>query len=347
MSGTLRWGTVGRMDEIVHVLVRLVTDTGHMGIAEAVPRPSIYGETPESVHAIVQKYLAPRLIGLDIGDSDGILRAMAAIANNNSAKSALDVCLHEARAGVAGKSLLDYLNPPKRTIEVSYILGISQPTAMLAEAKDAYDRGIRVFKVKIGWDFDQDLNCIKAVQSEFEGSKIRLYVDANECLPAGQAYSQLGQLAALGILYVEEPLPVEAIPARAKLKKSNILPLIADDSTFTFEDLTRELHFDTFDILNIKPARTGYSTSQRMLATAGKHGKGVMVGSQASSTLGTVRAAFFAGYRGIDHPSELSFFLKLTDDITTRSIEIRDGYIDLEELANITVDEAQLARFAE
>jgi L-alanine-DL-glutamate epimerase-like enolase superfamily enzyme len=217
---------------------------------------------------------------------------------------------------------------------------------MLAEAKDAYERGVRVFKVKVGGDFTQELNCIKALQREFEGSRLRLYADANECILPGQAHSQLGQLAGLGILYVEEPLPIESIAARASLKNANILPLIADDSAFTFEDLTRELYFDTFDILNIKPARTGYTTSYRMLAAARKYGKGVMVGSQAGSTLGVIRAAFFAGLKGIDHPCELSFFLKLKDDIVTRPVEIRDGYIDLKQLEDITVDEQQLARLS-
>jgi L-alanine-DL-glutamate epimerase-like enolase superfamily enzyme len=157
----------------------------------------------------------------------------------------------------------------------------------------------------------------------------------------------LGLLAALGVLYVEEPLPVETIPTRAKLKTANILPLIADDSAMNSQDLTRELYFDTFDILNIKPARTGYTTSKRMLASALKAGKGIMVGSQASSTLGTIRAAFFAGLRGIDYPSELSFFLRLEDDIVTNPVEIRDGCIDLDKLADITVDEKRLAHFAE
>jgi L-alanine-DL-glutamate epimerase-like enolase superfamily enzyme len=347
MAGTLRWGKAGRMSEVVHVLVRLVTDTGHLGLAEAVPRPFIYGETPESVHAIVQRHLAPGLIGLDITDTEEINRVMESIAYNHTAKGAIDMCLHEARARSQGKSLLAYLNPPRRKVEVSYILGLSRQKTMLAEARAAYDRGVRVFKIKVGEDLNQEIVAIKALQAEFEGDKVRLYADANQGLLPGQVHSQLGLLAALGILYVEEPLPAETIPTRAKLKTANILPLIADDSAMNAQDLTRELYFDTFDILNIKPARTGYTTSKRMLASALKAGKGIMVGSQASSTLGTIRAAFFAGLRGIDYPSELSFFLRLEDDIVTNPVEIRDGCIDLDKLADITVDEKRLAHFAE
>lgn len=342
MAGALSWGKASRLAAVEHVLVRLVTDTGHEGWAEATPRPTIYGETPESIQIIINKYLAPKLIGQDIMDIEGINQRMAVIANNHTAKGAIDISLHEAMAASQGQTLLDYFNPPTRNIKVSYILGISDRATMLAETRAVYDRGVRVFKVKVGRNFAGDLARIQDLQVEFAGSDLSLYADANECLRPDQAQAQLRQLAGLGILYVEEPLPVEMIPERASLRQCQILPLIADDSTFTPRDLARELRFDTFDILNIKTARTGYYQSRQMLTAARDHGKGVMIGSQASSSLGTIRAAIFAGLAGVNHPSELSFFLKLTEDIVNRPIQLVDGYLNLDSLAGITVDEKRL-----
>lgn len=342
MAGSLSWGKGGRLDELEHVLVQVITDTGHVGLAEAPPRPTIYGETPESIHTIIQKHLAPRLIGLEVSEIERANQTMAVIANNHTAKAAIDMCLHEIAASMQGQSLLAYLNPPTRKIKVSYILGIAGREAMLAEAKAVYDQGVRVLKVKVGRNFADDVAVIKALQAEFQGSDLSLYADANEGLLVDEAQAQLGQLAELSIMYVEEPLPVEMIPERAKLRASNIMPLIADDSAFTRRDLSRELHYNTFDILNIKTARTGYYQSRQMLAAARQHDKGVMVGSQAGSTIGTIHAAIFAGLEGVNHPSELSFFLKLKDDIVNRPIQIVDGYLDLDTLAGITVDESRL-----
>lgn len=344
MAGALKWGAASRMDSVEHVLVQLVTDTGHTGLAEAPPRPTIYGETPESVHAIIRNHLAPRLIGLDIFDTEAIERALNVIANNHTAKGALDISLHEARAAARGQTLRQWLAPPQTRIKVSYILGISNRETMLAEARSVFERGVRVFKVKVGRNFDDDLARIRDLQTEFAGSGVSLYADANETLSPANAESQLRQLADLGLLYVEEPLPVHLISARAKLRAAGALPLIADDSAFTPRDLSRELHFDTFDILNIKTARTGYTHSLRMLAAAREQGKGVMVGSQASSTLGTIRAAIFAGLAGVNHPSELSFFLKIREDIVNRPIEIVDGFIDLRQLDDISLDTQKLAK---
>lgn len=345
MAGSLRWGKASRLDALEHVLVRLITDSGHTGLAEAPPRPTIYGETPESIRTIIRDYFSPSLIGMDVTDIAGVNQQMAVIANNHTAKGAIDISLHEALAATQRQTLLDYFDLATRKIKASYILGISDRQTMLAEAKSVYERGVRVFKVKVGRNFGDDLARIRELQAEFRGSDLTLYADANECLTPDEAQTQLRQLAELGLLYVEEPLPIEMIPERAALRQGQALPIIADDSTFTPRDLSRELRFDTFDILNIKTARTGYYHSGQMLAAAVNQGKGVMVGSQASATLGTIRAAIFAGLKGIDHPSELSFFLKLEDDIVNRPIEISDGYIDLDTLVGIEIDEKRLAEF--
>ena len=347
LAGALSWGKASRMDMLEHVLVRLVADTGHVGLAEATPRPTIYGETPESIQAIIQYHLKPRLVGLALDDIEGVNRQLNLIANNHTAKGAIDIALHDALAASRGQHLLDYLNPGRRRIKVSYILGFADDLpGLLAEARAVYEQGVRVLKVQVGRNFSEDLDRIRHLQAAFQGSGLELYADANEGLLPDQAPDQLRRLAGLGILYVEEPLPVYRIPERAGLRQAGILPLVADDSVFTLPDLQRELYFDTFDILNIKTARTGYTQSRLLLAAARQRQKGVMVGSQASSSLGTIRAAIFAGLAGIEFPSEVSFFLKVQDDIVNRPIHLSDGYLDLDSLAGITLDEDRLRQAA-
>ncbi|GEM_PF-110656 len=354
-----------QQDAVEHILVRLVTDTGHIGLAEAIPRLSIYGETPESIQTIIQKHLAPRLIGLPIEDVPAINQQMTAIANNLTAKGALDIALHEAIVATKGLSPLDfgslitelpnlegvgtrrrpYLTSAKTKLKVSYLLTSANFTTMLAEAKAAYDKEVRLFKMTIGTDFDAEVDCLKKLQAEFAGSGVSWYADADEKLLIDQLQMQLRQLAELGVLYVEEPLPIEMIPARIFVITTNILPIIANDSTLTYRDLIRELSFDTFDILNIEPSRTGYYQSGQMLTLARRHEKGVMVSSIASSTLGAMQAAIFAAQAGIDYPLEVGFMLRLQEDIVNQPIKIVNGYIELDSLRGITVDKQQLKKF--
>lgn len=347
MRGALSWGQAGHLSELRHVLVRLVLDTGHVGLAEAPPRPTIYGETPASIHAIIHNHLAPLVLGLDAEDGAAYAAALSTVANNQTARGALDIARYDALAAWRGQSLRQALGCRLERVRVSYILGIADLETMLAEARTVYESGVRVLKVKVGRDFAADRRVLGALQAEFAGTDLSLYGDANEGLSPGQALLQLTQLKQLGLLYIEEPLPVRLLMDRAALRANSPLPLIADDSAFSPADLDRELGFNTFDILNIKPARTGITESVAMLNTARELGKGVMIGSQASSTLGTARAAMVAGLTGVDHPSELSFCLKLEADIVNRPLQFEAGYLTLSSLDEIQLDEGLLAEVGE
>ena len=332
MEGELRWGASSRLSELTHVLVSVTTNEGHTGVAEAPVRPTIYGETVASIETIIAQHLAPQLAGLELSDSEAISKALSSVANNHAAKGALDIAIHDARARAAGKTLLEAQRGPQEKIRVSFILGIAELNDMVEEARRVFDAGVSVFKIKIGRDLKHDEATIKALWHEFSGEDVILYADANETLDPAKAPQILEHLANLGIAYIEEPLPVHLLEARATLKAQNIIPIIADDSCFSIRDLERELAFETFDILNIKPARTGYTESEKQLDLAKRAGKGVMLGSQACSGLGTLHTAIFATKAGVTHPSELSFPLKLKEDSLKKRLTYKGGLLTTEHL---------------
>lgn len=334
MRGELRWGKASTLAEVRHVLVQVRLSDGSTGVAEAPPRPTIYGETVHSITSVIEHELAPRVVGIPLAHVQSKLQE---VKYNFAAKGAIDMALHDALAQSRGISLAEHLGVTAERVKVSYILGIGDRESVLAEAQRVYEQGVRVLKVKVGREWDEDLARIRDLQAMF-GDAMTLYADANECLTPGEAGWKLAHLRDLGLLYCEEPLPVELLGERAALRAARAMPLIADDSCFTVRDLHRELAFDTFDILNVKTARTGYTESRQMLAQALAAGKGVMVGSQASAGLGTVRAALFAALPGIDHPSELSFFLKLKEDILDRPLAIRDGFLTLAEVLDVRIE---------
>lgn len=342
LHGSLRWGSASQLDAAEHVLVELMTADGIVGRAEAPPRPTIYGETPDSIRAIVRDHLAPRLKGWPLDDLAGINKRLNEIANNQTAKGAIDMAAHDALAQARGIGLGALLGATRSRLRVSFILGIADQITMLEEARHVYEQGVRVLKVKVGRDFAGDLATVAALQRELP--EMELYADANECLEPAAAPAQLAELRARGLLYIEEPLPVEYLAERAALRAKELLPLIADDSAFDERDLTRELAADSFDILNIKTARTGFYHSTRMSERASRQGKGVMVGSQAGTTLGIARAGLFAARPEINHPSELSFFLKLTDEIAAEPLTLKDGWLEVADLERVRIEPERLQR---
>ena len=332
MKNNLQWGKNSQLNSLEHVLIKVTADNGLWGVAEAPVRPTIYGETVISIEAMVAEHFAPKLMGISLNDQQAIQEVTHSIKNNNCAKGALDIAICEVRAQVRGQNLFKQYLGKQKKIRVSYILGINDLESMLEEAKEVYAQGVSVFKIKIGREKAQDEQIIQALKEEFAGTNVILYADANETLDPDNVCKRLEHLAKLGIAYIEEPLPAHLIKDRAKLKAEQILPIIADDSCFTFPDLERELAFDTFDILNIKTARTGFTESLAMLEQASKADKGIMVGSQASSGLGTFHSALIASHKKVTHPCELSFPLKLEEDSLGKSFVYKEGFLHIDDL---------------
>lgn len=339
LHGELRWGKASALAEARHVYVEVTLSDGSRGCAEAPPRPTIYGETVHSITSVIEHELAPRIVGIPLPQVPARLQE---VKNNHTAKGAVDMALHDSLAHSQGITLAAHLGAVSPKIQVSYILGIGDRATVLAEAQRVFDQGVRVLKVKVGRDWQEDLQRIRDLQAMF-GNEMLLYADANEGFAPAEVRCKLAELRDLGLLYCEEPLPTELIRERADLRSEGVMPLIADDSCMTQRDLTRELAFGTFDVLNIKPARTGYTESCAMLEQTLAAGKRVMVGSQACVGLGTIRAAVLAARPGIHEPCELSFFLKTKADILDRPLIVKEGYLHLTDLLDARVDPVLLA----
>ncbi len=342
LKGRLTWGSGHELRCLTHVLVRVELADGAFGIAEAPPRPSIYGETQASILHIIERHLAPLLLGaaVESRSSVSMLAArMRAVKNNNTAKGALDMALHQALSMSQGRGLASLLDARRERILLSTIVSTGRPAAVFADVSGAYGVGLRVFKVKIGREIATEIETIQRLIEAYPAAQF--YVDANETLALEKAAPVLNQLREMGVMHCEEALPVHLLRERRQLRRDCLMPIIADDSAFTLENLQREIAFDTFDILNIKTARTGFSESMQMLDRCVEAGKAVMVGSQASSLLGCLQAAVFAGRAAVTCASECSFYLKTEADLSLAP-PIVDGWLALADVER-SLGQAQVA----
>lgn len=334
----LQWGRQDELRQLEHVLIRVELSDGSIGLAEATPRPSIYGETQASILHIVDRTFAPMLRGATVAaiESVGALTArLNSVKNNNTAKGALDMAIHHALSRSRGQSLAGYLGCSRDHILLSAIVSTGTPDQVISDVEGAFRSGLRVFKVKIGKNIGEETATIARLIDDFP--EAQFYVDANQTLREHDAAHHLNHLRELGVMHCEEALPIHRIRARQHLRQHCDMPIIADDSAFTLADLERELEFDTFDILNIKTPRTGFSASRLMLQRCQEHHKSVMVGSQASSLLGCLYAATFAAGAGIDCANECSFFLKTDADLSLAP-PIVDGRLRLDDVSKSIVE---------
>ena len=313
MHGALQWGKNSSFATVSHVAVRVLLSDGSEGWAEAPPRPTIYGETIHSIPAAIRHELLPRLQRLPVWDEDaspgGKLWTMPALQRFQSR-------LHELKNNHTAKAAID--------MALHSALAQHRGMSLLDHLLDGQARQSDQLRVSyilgIG---DHDTVLEEARRVVDQGVRV-LKVKVGRTW--GEDIARIRDLQAeLGPtvdLYADANECLEAPHAAAQLE---------------------QLAFDTFDILNIKTARTGFTESAAMLALARAANKGVMIGSQASAGLGTLHAAIFALLPGIDHPSELSFPLKLRADILNQPLPITNGYLAVEDLLNTHLDPAALA----
>ena len=333
MIRSLEWGLSGKLEELKHVLIEVELDDGSIGLGEATPRPTIYGETSNSISSIISQEFSPYIIGKEINPESirEIWNNINRIKNNNTAKGSLDIALHDAYKNSLGLTTKGYFGIDNHLVPVSYILGIKDLSDSITEANDVYSKGVRVLKVKVGKDFASDYDRIRELLNNIP-QDMKFYVDANECFNPDDAENKLDLLKELGCLYCEEPIDISLIKNRRSLREKGIIPLIADDSVKSMNNLDYQIKKNTFDILNIKSPKTGITESLDMILEAEKNGKQVMFGSHASSSLGAYTTILLATIAKSSIASEASFFVNLYDDIVENPIRIVDGYVRLADI---------------
>ena len=95
----------GRVSRADNVLVRVHTDAGLVGQAEAQPRPYTYGETQASIVRAVRGPLAERLAGVDPVRPGPAAERCAQLAGNTVARGAVDLAVWDL-AGPGPRPLL-------------------------------------------------------------------------------------------------------------------------------------------------------------------------------------------------------------------------------------------------
>jgi len=334
----MHWGQNHVRTELTSTIICVRLASGATGEAEAVPLPQIYGETTASMTAIVED-IASLLRNVDILDTRKIASALSFFMANNAVKAGIDMACAVARVRAQGGDYPDLIDAAHDKVEVTYIVSIADGDELINDIGLAYNNGVRSFKIKVGRDHRRDLQRIKLIQSTFPD--IRFYIDANETFTPADSLERLRDFASLGAFMAEEPLPIQNVQARRDLRAAAITPIVADDSVFTARDVERELEIDAFDILNIKPNRTGFTTSMSMIDLASGAGKGVTVGSQSSSSLGALQTAVLAFSAGVNWPCELSSHFKLYTNLVDFP-KVREGYLHWQDLVDCRVDPSSL-----
>ncbi|MGY1632079.1 mandelate racemase/muconate lactonizing enzyme family protein [Geodermatophilus sp. SYSU D01186] len=331
----------GEVHAAEHVLVRVHTDDGVVGTADAVPRPFTYGETQAGVVAVLQSLFAPQVVGRTLLERERVAEELARTVSNPTAKSAVDMAIWDALGRTLDQPVTSLLGGYTDRMRVSHMLGFDTPEAMVTEAERMRDTyGITTFKVKVGRrPISLDTAVVRALR-EHLGPDVELYVDGNRGWTASESARAMAEMRDLGLTFAEELCPADDVLGRRWLVQQCDVPFIADESAVTPADVTREVLGGSATAVSIKTARTGFTASARVHHLAEGLGLEVVMGNQVDTQLGSMSTVVFgAAFRLTSRRAgELSNFLDMTDDLLTEPLVIRDGTLPVRPGAGLGVD---------
>ncbi len=311
-----------REDSGLFALLKLEAG-GFAGIAEGTLKDTWSGVSPKSLAAVLEDFLIPRLREVDLSDEKVVAQAFAGIPENRLAKGMVESACWTLRAARAREPLWKMWHAG-RTREVAWTVTRQKPSLMAVESAEVCAKyGFRTLKVKGGQGVDVDLQALKEIRTAV-GPKVELYVDANSHYARADAPDYVGKLAAAGVTVAEDPCPLQPNAQFEALQKSSPIPILVDRTCASKEDAALYLERGA-QALSTKPGRVGLAETRAIAAMAGLRGAKTAVGIYAESALGTLINLQQPGTMA----AEQTFFLTMTEQVSTLVPEIRGGRIEL------------------
>ena len=247
--------------------------------------------------------------------------------DNNAAKAAIDIALHDFIGKKFDVPLYRYLKVyPKDDIYSSYTLGISGDESLKVRINEASK--YKFLKVKLGTKNDKKIiNTIRSL------TKKPLFVDVNQGWSDKYfALDMIGWLKEQKVILIEQPLPKEKIEETSWLTERSQLPIIADEAVKGLNDINKIK--DVYSGINIKLMKAGgIQQAYQMIKKAKELNLKVMIGCMTETSCAITAASHLsslADWVDLDRAELLS------NDLFT-GMKILDGKIKIPESSGLGV----------
>lgn len=284
--------SLGTSYEANNILVRINTDKDIYGLGEACSSSRITGDTQLTSYE-VGKHIAKVIKGKDPLAIEARMRDInQSIKSSTQIKSAYNLALYDIIGKYTALPLYKLLGGEKREIHTDYSIGIQESLDVaIKKVKEVMDMGFSTVKLKVGLDNDLDIGLIKTIREEISKT-ISIRIDANQGWDFPTAVQVLKAMEPYNLEYAEQPLPLWDYENMARLRKTGLAPICADESVFDHHDAFKLASMGACDYLNIKLGKSGgISTALKINAIALSSGMKCMIGCFGESRLGLTAGA--------------------------------------------------------
>lgn len=261
---------------VIQVQIELLN--GRTGIGECVATPQISGDDHER---ILQQLRSPAVQSLREINSE-IISGLDVFP---SAQAALDIALWNLEL------------QPSCSVATDVTLPIAKLEDLREIVQERLNAGFDTFKLKVKQDEISNLLRQIDIVRELAGPAVTIRIDPNQAWGLKYAILAVKEIVKSGanIEYLEQPLPKEDLNGHAALAQECPIPLMADESCFSLNDLEKILDIGAFTYLNVKILKAGGVIPALELADqAISAGLKVSIGSMMEGVQGIKAAIYLA-----------------------------------------------------
>lgn len=245
---------------------------GYIGLGESAPLEGFGMESlaeTEKTLRLFQRSLMTGKINAKIQTVGDIENLLATCDRTPAAKHGLELALLNLLAQVQNISLSQLLVNwgklvvPVNAVMMNAVIGAIAPELAATAARKYIEQGYRCLKIKVGTeDFGSDLRRVAAVRSQVDqlDPHIQIRLDVNQAWSVCEAIAnlkQLEQLEYLQIEYVEQPVAASDLLGMAQVRRSQSIPIAADESVNSLAQLQKVIEAEAADIIILKPMALG------------------------------------------------------------------------------------------
>ena len=241
-----------------NIVVEVHTDEGITGWGECDPWPAFTGDTPDSVVVLLEKCLAPVLIGQDPTNINAIHELMdKTLRANHTSKAGIDMACHDILGKSLGVPVHQLIGGRLRDkIRCFWAVGGSTPEETAQEILAIKKQGFWGCMIKIGTDWKLDAARTLAARDAV-GEDFPLIADANQGWDVDTAVSYGKAVGKANLLFFEQPVKYWDVEGLAKIRRRVPMAVSADEGVSTIQEAKALIAADACDYFSIKVSKHG------------------------------------------------------------------------------------------
>lgn len=195
-------------------------------------------------------------------------------------------------------------------IPINGLVWMADKHTMIRQMRQKLDQGFRCIKIKIGGiDFDDELDMLATLRSEFAPDQVELRLDANGAFKPDDAMGKLNRLASYHIHSIEQPIKAGQLDAMAEICRKSPIPIALDEELIGLTsdaDKLRMISYVKPAFVILKPSLCGgFAEADRWIAAAETEGVKWWATSALESNVGLNAIARWTAAKSLDMPQGL------------------------------------------